>query len=298
MKAIAWDDERKNDQSDYMSRLAGEMRRYGIEMTVEKGTDVFEKRVRTEKFDFYVCDWVNDEGRRAPAPKGEQEPGGDLLLNVIRDHNKTAPIFVVSSKVGEVPSRMLGGFRPVSLKNKDVNVKWMAYDICENLRDYGVLVNSKKVFIIYGHDRKAEGATRSIEGWLRTRGINPVRFDARRSMHGILPDLMREMNTCAAFISVCTPDDYCEEGLHRENKYWQPRTNVLFEMGIVFGLHRGAHRLTILQKWVSSAPDECARLPSDWGGYVTIRFADGIEHKFVDLEARLKELGVDFEPPA
>jgi predicted nucleotide-binding protein len=294
MKAIAWDDGRKNDQMDYMSRLAVELKRYGINMDVESETHVFEDRIRTGSFDFYVSDWFNTGGQDS-VPQREEDPGGDLLINAIRQHNKIAPIFIVSRHTGRVDNRLLGGFRPIFLKSKDVNVKWMAYDIRENLRDLGIMVNSKRVFIIYGHDRKAEGATRQLKEWLCGKGVEVVLFDAVRSSTGIFPDLMRDMNACAAFIAICTPDDYCEEGLNRGNRWWQPRENVLFEMGIVFGLHRGAHRLTILQKWVDSAVDECARLPSDWGGYVTIRFSAGIGYRFEELEERLSSLGVNFE---
>jgi predicted nucleotide-binding protein len=106
----------------------------------------------------------------------------------------------------------------------------LAYDIQENLPDLGVLVDSRKVFIIYGHDCKAEGTTRQLREWLCDKGVKVVLLDAVRSSTGILPDLMRDMNACAAFIAICTPDDYCEEGLSRGNRWWQPRENVLFEM--------------------------------------------------------------------
>jgi hypothetical protein len=46
MNAIAWDDGRKSDQTDYMSRLAVEFKRYGINMDVERETDLFEDRIR------------------------------------------------------------------------------------------------------------------------------------------------------------------------------------------------------------------------------------------------------------
>lgn len=113
-------------------------------------------------------------------------------------------------------------------------------------------------------------------------------FNELRSQDGVLPDIMRAMNTCAAFIALCTPDDYCEMGRDRNQCWWQPRENVLFEMGMV-SLARGAHRLTILQKWVNGQPDECAVLPSDWGGYVTVRFANDISAAFESLEQRLRK---------
>jgi hypothetical protein len=292
MKALAWDDARRDDQSDFMSRLKIQFKRDGIEMSVEKEFSAFEERLKTEHFDFYVTDWYDSRGIE-PAPLGDEEPVGAIILNLVRRHTKTAPIFVVSREAARIDGMLLSLARPVFLKSKDTNPRWLAFDICEHLRDLGMLINSKKIFMIFGHDYKAEGAIREVEEWLSRKGVSPIRLSARNSENGILPDLMREMNTCAAFIAICTPDDQCTEAMSLENKWAQPRANVLFEMGIVFGLHRGAQRLTVLQR-CDPAPIDCARLPSDWGGYITLRFSEHIRSTFKELEPRLKSLGVSF----
>lgn len=294
MRALAWDDEYNPSAGDYLSRLCTELRtHHSIVAEAENRSEVFIERARHEHFDFFITDWFDGE---AEAKSRNGESRGALLVSEVRRLDRRKPIFVISGLTHRINSQLLGTARPVYLRSKEVSVPFMAFDICETLRDLGLLVDRKKVFVIYGHDRKADGARQQVERWLIDRGLRPVLFDAIRSQDGVLPDIMRAMNTCAAFIALCTPDDYCEIGRERRQKWWQPRANVLFEMGMVNGLARGAHRLTILQKWVDGQADECAVLPSDWGGYVTYRFAN-IAAAFEDLETRLRKMGVDMNEP-
>ena len=291
MRALAWDDEYNPPKGDYMTRLCEELKtHHGIAAEAESDSAVFMERARREHFDFFITDWFDG---KAKAKSKSGEPRGALLVSELRNLDRRRPIFVISGLTGRIGSQWLSLARPVYLRSKEVSVPFQAFDMCETLRDLGLLVHRKQVFVIYGHDRTVDGARKRVERWLCERDLQPVLFNALRSQDGMLPDLMRTMNTCAAFIALCTPDDYCEMGRDRKDTWWQPRQNVLFEMGMVNGLSRGAHRLTILQKWVDGQPDECAVLPSDWGGYVTVRFADDISAAFESLEHRLREIGVD-----
>ena len=146
--------------------------------------------------------------------------------------------------------------------------------------------------MIYGHDRLADGARTAVFNYLSARGVKVILMESKYSKNGIMPDLLREMRGAAAFIAICTPDDHVTEGLHPEKSWWQPRQNVLFEMGIVYGLSRGAERLTVLQKWVDGKSDMSAKLPSDWEGYISLQFSDKIDHRFDDLVSRLTNIGV------
>jgi predicted nucleotide-binding protein len=45
------------------------------------------------------------------------------------------------------------------------------------------------------------------------------------------------MQEAAAFVAICTPDDAVfEDGSSRKPSYFQPRQNVLLEIGMVLGL--------------------------------------------------------------
>lgn len=290
MKALAWDDGGKSSDpvKNYMGRLAGELARAGIYIEVEDDKSEFISKLGTQHYDFYVTDWFDERASRLP----NGESTGAMLVNLIRRQDKEAPIFVISRLPEAIDERLLALGRPIFLKSKDASVPWMAYDIQETLQDLGLLVDKKRIFIIYGHDAKAAGTRQALEDWLRSKGVRPTLLESRKSRDGILPDLLREMQTCAAFIAICTPDDKCQAALDANSNWFQPRENVLFEMGMVFGLARGAQKLTVLQKWTDGRTEEQGRLPSDWGGYITMRFVDHVREKFPELEDRLRALGV------
>jgi predicted nucleotide-binding protein len=290
MKALAWDDEANaSDVSlQYMRRLKDELARNGIEVDLVDDSTEFIRKLHEENHDLYLTDWVNKQTINAADSKNF----GSLLLNAIRRVNKDKPIFVISRHTKKIDQMLLDISRPIFLKSKDVSASWLAYEIIESMRDLGLMVDRKRVFIIYGHDAKADGTRQALEDWLKSKGAVPVLLETKRSQHGIFPDLMREMQTCAAFIAICTPDDLCEAQLNQGSKWAQPRQNVLFEMGMVFGLARGPQKLTVLQKHVEGRYEEVARLPSDWGGYLTMRFASNVSQILPDLEERLKTLGV------
>jgi predicted nucleotide-binding protein len=290
MKALAWDDEANASDVSlrYMQRLKDELARNGIEVDLVDDATVFINKLQEGNHDLYFTDWVNEQ-----VPKAQDgKKFGSMLLNAIRRVNKDKPIFVISRHTKKIDQMLLDMARPIFLKSKDVSAAWLAYEIIEAVRDLGLMVDRKRVFIIYGHDAKADGTRQAVEDWLKCKGAVPVLLETKRSQHGILPDLMREMQTCAAFIAICTPDDHCEAQLSPGPKWAQPRQNVLFEMGMVFGLARGPQKLTVLQKHVDGRTEEQARLPSDWGGYLTMRFANNVNQIFPDLEDRLKSLGV------
>lgn len=271
-----------------MSRLAVELARDGIHVEVVDDTAEFVSKMTESHYDFFITDWFDERESK----RGGGAPSGAMLVNMIRREDKASPIFVVSQLPDKIDQTLLNLARPVFLRSKDATVPWMAYDIRETLADMGLLVDKQRVFIIYGHDARAQGTLQAVEDWLKSKGAKPVLLESRRSRDGILPDLMREIKASAAFISICTPDDRCTSAIDPGSTWYQPRQNVLFEMGIVYGLSRNAQKLTVIQRWTNGRPDEQAQLPSDWGGYLTLRFVNNANEIFPKLEHRLKELGV------
>jgi predicted nucleotide-binding protein len=78
------------------------------------------------------------------------------------------------------------------------------------------------------------------------------------------------------------------------DRFFQPRKNVLLEIGMVLGLPRGVNRLIALHGWGDTV-EEQATLPSDLSGLLTLRVGSGQ----VDWDAFRKSLllrGVAMQP--
>jgi predicted nucleotide-binding protein len=280
MKALAWD-----DKPEYMNRLADYLKKhYKIDLVVEPDEDRFSDRYLESSWDFVVVDLM--EERKSAV--GDQDRVGLRLARAIADHpnGRGLPIFMVTNfydrlKLGELPPNVIP-------KSKSTQPGWMAGEIKQELVQRGVYVDHRKIFLIYGHDRNADGATSSVKSFLNNHGITVEKISGDSLHTEILNGLLQRMNECSAFVAICTPDDKSEEGTYH------PRQNVLLEIGIAMGLSRGLQRLVPLQRWGPEKEDQ-AVLPSDLGGVVPIRFlSPKVENQFNALRSKLEDLGVKF----
>lgn len=278
MKALCWDDEPQK----YLEMLKPHLAEYGVRLEIESNVGNFLKRLRSEKWGFAITDLFS---RIDPGTIEESSSAGVRLANIVKECG--LPVFVITKEYNRATAEVVVPPSAI-LKSKSTHVPWMADEIIRDLRRLGVPVNSTRVFIIYGRDKKALGATEKLSSFLRKKGFDVDTISSVNLKTEILSGLLNRMNECAAFIAVCTPDDEWKDGTRH------PRQNVPLEVGIALGLSRGLQRLTILQR-EGPDKDNNALLPSDLHGIVTMRFADQIEAVFEDLLVRLEELGLEVE---
>jgi predicted nucleotide-binding protein len=206
------------------------------------------------------------------------------------------PVFVVTQHITRFDPTALGIPPQAMVRSKSTDAGWQAGDIRDELRRRGLFTNPRHVFLIYGHDRTAPGTREAVRDRYTARKIKVEMITPDSLFTEINRGLVARMHDCAAILAICTPDDKVET---ETETYYQPRQNVLYEIGIALGLARGPERLTILQKEggtkKGTTPDQFARLPSDLGGIVPIRFKKTIDEVFDRLDARLVELGVALE---
>jgi predicted nucleotide-binding protein len=280
MRGLGWD-----DHPDDMAGIKDELARYwNTELVIEKDQDEFARRLLLEEWDFVVTDLLDDND----TPYRPSEAVG--ARNASEAAKKVGVVFILTGTPSPVDLRVLKMPNNVILKSKDERASWLAGDIHRTLVQRGLYVEHNQVFLIYGRDVCADGATSSVHQYLDSLGLTVCKGDVASFSTTIPSDLIKLMHPCAAFIAICTPDDPWEAGKR------VPRGNVLFEMGIAVGLQRGLERLIILQKWGSKA-EEQAVLPSDFGGNVPIRFYT-CENQFPILEERLKKLRVNISRAA
>ena len=103
------------------------------------------------------------------------------------------------------------------------------------------------------------------------------------------------MQEAAAIVAICTPDDAVFEDVSSgKPSYFQPRQNVLLEIGMVLGSPRGVNRLIVLQAWGNTV-EEQARFPSDLSGLLTLRVENG-QIDWDDFQKSLLLRGVALQP--
>jgi len=264
---------------------------YGITLEITSESKEFLRRFRdgSEKWLFIVTDIYSAD------PPGTQTESPQVGLSIASRGVKAGlPVFVITKHPGKKEATktldLLQG--DVIVKSKTTLVEWTADDIYQELSRRGLIVDKRKVFLIYGHDGAASGAREDLKVFLdHDLGLKVEAISAVDLKTEIVKGLLDKMNGCAAFLALCTADDEWHDGTRH------PRENVMLEIGIALGLARGLDRLTILQR---TGPKQSAELnavlPSDLGGIVTMTFRDKIEAVFSDLKTRLGELGVDFKP--
>jgi hypothetical protein len=282
MNALAWDDE----PNGYMADLAHYLLQFHVKLTICAKEADFIHELNKGDWDFVITDLIRED------KGGNQSPLGAVIAQKAASQHT---VFMITQHYQRIdPGKNEYGIPPqVIVKSKSTHPGWLAGEICEDLRKRGVYFHHKKVFLIYGHDRLADNATKNVTDYLTDSGLELQMVTPERLFGEIANGLMERMHDCAAFVTICTPDDKVDvDG----KMLYQPRQNVLFEMGMAMGLNRGLEKLVILQRWGKHV-EEQAYLPSDLGGVVPIRFEGRVEDKLDDLRKKLVELKVDLSDP-
>ena len=275
---LAWDDE-----PEYLKQVAELLERENVRLEVLSDHDEFISRYTemSGEFDFVVLDLLLEDARS----EGDGEPVGKDLASQILTRHPQLPVFMVTSRARAIDSQRLGLPSQVILKSKSTHQGWMAQDILRDLRDRGIYRDSRKVFLVYGHETKCDGFNLAVEAHLESRGLEVARTSEDEVIPGVLDGILERLRDAAAILAICTPDDRIHLVGSGEEPFYSPRGNVLIEIGMALALFRGRERLILLQRW-GSEPSDQAKLPSDLGGDLSIRFTEE------DYEAG--ELGADF----
>jgi len=257
-KALAWDDE----PDKYMAGLKARFEsHHQVSVEIETERDEFFKRFENEEWDFVILDVIDKT-----APENPQ-PAGLGLAQRIRERNQNIPIIFITGEASAVAQgHPVTG--PVFPRSKSLSFGDMIMDILSFLK--ANVFDYTRVFLIHGRDRKAGNIRGSIKQKLETLGLTIVEISPEGSPSLLADELVSKMSPCGAFVALCTPDDKVNDG---STEWFQPRQNVILEIGIVMGLVHGLERLVILQRWGSQASEQ-ARIPSDLEGKLSIRFND------------------------
>lgn len=132
-------------------------------------------------------------------------------------------------------------------------------------------VESKKVFIIHGHDKTA---LLELEKLLKNEfKLHPVVLQETpgESMDTIFSKFEREAKTCGVAIALFTPDDETKAGKYR------PRQNAILELGYFWGRESVQKRIIILKKGD-------LEIPSNIHGIETIEFVKSVDEVHVKLK--------------
>jgi predicted nucleotide-binding protein len=137
-----------------------------------------------------------------------------------------------------------------------------------------------KIFIIHGHD---EAKWRELEKLLFNEfNLQTIVLKEERGAGETLIEKFEKFADacCYAFVML-TPDDFIKKG---GKSYFQPRPNVLFELGWFYGRF-GRDRVCMLKR----ADTE---IPSDLAGILSIDFRDNVDEGFRKIRTELQKLGI------
>lgn len=142
--------------------------------------------------------------------------------------------------------------------------------------------NSKKVFIIHGHN---EAKRRELEMLIKEQfGLIPiVLLDQPDQGLTIIEKFEKYAADCSYAFALFTPDDIVTNG---EVQYFQARPNVIFELGWFYA-NLGRSRVCILDQ-----ASEQSKIFSDLQGVLRMQFNENISEKYIEIERELKSLGI------
>ena len=278
-KALAWDDRPDNFLDDIKGRLQNQ--RVDVEITnqIEDFDAIFREN---GPWDFLILDVIDNTSD----PEYASRAGVRLAAN-IRRANADIPIVFLTDDESIILSGEITTSDPILQRPKSYPKGMLILDILEFIRKTLEPYDYRKVFLIYGHGKKSSGFKDKVTHALTRCNVEPVLLSPEQVMDSISNGLVETMKLCGAFVAICTPDDKVGED------WYQPRQNVLLEIGMAMALSNGFKRLVILQRW-GSEPDSQAKLPSDLGGAFTIKFYDehdeAVKRMISALETRKIEI--------
>lgn len=263
-RALAWDDR----PEEFLDSLKDKLQRRGIDVSITTQLEDFDELFdEGEAWDFLILDIIDNS-----SDPEHHSRAGERLAARVRKVNSDIPIVFLTDDESIILNGEITTPGPVLQKPKSYPRGMLALDIFDFVKENLEPYDFEKVFIIYGHGKKASGFKDKVIHNLKKHGVEPVLISPENVMSSISDGLVGTMKICGAFVAICTPDDKVGEN------WYQPRQNVLLEIGMAMALSNGFHRLLILQR-AGAEPETQAKLPSDLGGAFTLQFYD--EHEEV-----------------
>ena len=147
---------------------------------------------------------------------------------------------------------------------------------------------SRKIFVVYGHDRKART---ELENILHRLQLEPLILDQLPSEgQTVIEKIEHYRNQASYAVVLATPDDEGHVAGRPDEKAYRARQNVVLELGMLLGM-LGRPNVAILLK--SSVAME---RPSDIQGLIYIPFHDSVEEAKLSLAKEINARGpkIDF----
>ncbi|MGJ5024727.1 TIR domain-containing protein [Bradyrhizobium oligotrophicum] len=147
---------------------------------------------------------------------------------------------------------------------------------------------SKKVFVVYGHDKPART---QLDSMLRRWGLEPVILDELPSKGQTIIEKLEDYTEDVGFgVILATPDDLGYPKDHEDQKAFRARQNVVLELGMLL-VKLGRPRVAIL---LGSQVD--MERPSDIQGLIYIPFKADLQKEAGPLLAKeMAEQGYEID---
>ena len=148
--------------------------------------------------------------------------------------------------------------------------------------DGKIVVNNKKVFVVYGHD---DIARTQLEAMLRRWDLDPIILDQQASSGQTIIEKLEEYGADVGYaIILATPDD---EGKAKTEDTYKSRVrqNVVLELGM-FLSKLGREKVAILLK-----EEKNFEKPSDIQGLIYIPFQNKVDEVAISLIRELSRQG-------
>ena len=161
-------------------------------------------------------------------------------------------------------------------------IQGKAQDEVRAVIEDAAITESKKIFVVYGHD---EIARTQLEAMLRRWDLEPIILDQQASGGQTIIEKLEEYTADVGYaIILATPDD---EGKAKTESSYKSRVrqNVVLELGM-FLAKLGRNRVAIL--WKEATDFE---KPSDIQGLIYIPFKDKVDEGSVNLIRELSRQG-------
>ncbi len=151
------------------------------------------------------------------------------------------------------------------------------------LKSTDVVMSSRKVFVVYGHDMDART---QLEAMLRRWDLEPVIIDQLISSGNTIIEKLEECTDKVSFgIVLATPDDKGYAKNDEDNIKYRVRQNVVLELGMLLA-KIGRSKVAILL----SQAEEMEK-PSDIEGLIYIPFKENVEETKVSLAKEMQRNG-------
>lgn len=281
-KALAWDDR----PEAFLDSLREKLQQSRVDVVITNQIEDFIELFQDgEGWDFLILDVLDETSDPERISKA-----GIRLANSVRRTNQDIPIVFLTEDESIILNKEITTSGPVLQMPKSYPRGMLSLEIFDFVKENLEPYDFSKVFVIYGHGRKASGFKEKIISSLRKHSVEPVLISPETVMSSISEGLVEKMKICGAFVAICTPDDRVGES------WYQPRQNVLLEIGIAMGLPNGFQRLVILQR-AGAEDDKQARLPSDLGGAFTLQFYDEQEEVIARMINALENRKIKVQRP-